>query len=266
MYDSFNRKINYLRISVTDRCNLRCRYCMPAEGIPLLEHDDILSFDEIVDFTRVAVGMGINKVRITGGEPLVRKGIVELTQMLASIEGIDDLGMTTNGIFLDRFAQPLADAGLHRVNISLDTLDEEKYHQITRRGNLSEVLRGIAAADRAGLHPIKLNCVVKKDGDEPDAISVRQFAEAHGYQVRYIPQMDLVEGTFGRVLGGEGGDCAHCNRLRLTSDGKILPCLFSNISYDIRELGAKRAIETALKNKPLSGTTNKTSCFSNIGG
>jgi cyclic pyranopterin phosphate synthase len=266
MYDLYNRKINYLRISVTDRCNLRCRYCMPAEGIPLLKHSDILRFDEIMEFTQIAVAMGINKVRITGGEPLVRKGIVELTQMLASIAGIDDLGMTSNGIFLDRFAQPLADAGLHRVNISLDTLDEEKYNHITRHGKLPDALRGIAAADRAGLHPIKLNCVVKKDSHEPDAISVRQFAEAHGYQVRYIPQMDLAEGTFGRVQGGEGGHCSSCNRLRLTSDGKILPCLFSNISYDIRELGAEKAIEMALQQKPLSGTTNKTSCFSNIGG
>ncbi len=134
MFDRFNRTINYLRISVTDRCNLRCRYCMPEEGIKLLRHEDILSFDEITGFTEVAVKHGVNKVRITGGEPLVRKGIVTLVKMIADIEGINDLSMTTNGVLLKDFAADLKTAGLHRVNISLDTTDPERFAYITRGG------------------------------------------------------------------------------------------------------------------------------------
>ncbi len=266
MFDNFNRKINYLRISVTDRCNLRCVYCMPAEGVPLLRHHDILSFDEIYQFTQTAVGMGVDKVRITGGEPLVRKGIVELIKMLAFIPGIRDLAMTTNGILLNKFAQPLADAGLNRVNISLDTLDADKYKNITRLGSLDTALTGIEAADKAGLHPIKINCVVKSNSDEPDALAVKAFALEHGYQVRFIPEMDLETGSFGIVEGGDGGNCKKCNRLRLTSDGKIKPCLFSDLAYDVRELGAQKAIEMAVGNKPRSGTVNHINHFNNIGG
>jgi len=266
MYDRFNRKINYLRISVTDRCNLRCVYCMPEEGISLLKHQDILTFDEILEVTKTAVKMGVDKVRITGGEPLVRKGIVDLVGMIARIEGIRDFAMTTNGILLDRFAVELAAAGLQRVNISLDTMNHEKYHQITRRGKLEDVLSGIAAAEQAGLSPIKINCVVKTSSDEPDAQGVKKFAEDHGYQVRYIPEMDLEAGVFGIVEGGEGGNCKICNRLRLTVNGKIKPCLFSDLEYDVRKLGAKQAIKLALADKPKSGSKNKVNKFSNIGG
>ncbi len=144
-----NRSIDYLRISVTDRCNLRCRYCMPEEGIQLLRHEDILTFDEIKDFTRAAVDNGIRKVRITGGEPLVRKGIVTLVGMIASIRGINDLSMTTNAVLLEHFAKDLSAAGLQRVNISLDMVDPQKYAFITRSGNLSDVFRGIEAAKSA---------------------------------------------------------------------------------------------------------------------
>ncbi len=266
MYDRFNRHINYLRISVTDRCNLRCVYCMPVEGIQLLRHDDILSFAEITDVTRTAVELGIDKVRITGGEPLVRKGIVELVAMLASIDGIRDLAMTTNGTLLDRFAQPLADAGLHRVNISLDTLDPVKYTRITRRGKIDDVLRGIRAAKDAWLTPVKINCVVKKSSAEPDAQAVKAFAEENGLQPRFIREMDLETGDFGVVEGGEGGNCRLCNRLRLTSDGKIKPCLFSDLAYDVRELGAEQAIRLAVGDKPRSGTHSHINKFSNIGG
>ena len=266
MYDRFNRKINYLRISVTDRCNLRCVYCMPAQGIKLLRHKDILRFDEIAEVTRTAVDMGVDKVRITGGEPLVRKGIVELVKMLAEIPGINDLAMTTNGTLLHKFARPLAEAGLQRVNISLDTLDPEKYNQITRIGRLEDALRGIQAAKDAGLTPVKINCVVKDSSREPDAQQVKKFAEEQGLQVRFIPQMNLETGEFGVVEGGEGGKCKRCDRLRLTSDGKIMPCLFSELGYDVRKLGAEKAINLALGNKPRSGTVNQVSHFSNIGG
>jgi len=266
MYDRYKRKINYLRISVTDRCNLRCEYCMPAEGIKMLAHEDILSFDEITEVTRVAVSMGVDKVRITGGEPLVRKGIVDLVKMLSDIEGINDFAMTTNGTLLPKFAQALADAGLQRVNISLDTLNPEKYKKITRLGKLEDALNGIKAAKKAGLLPIKLNCVVKKSADEPDAKQVKAFAEEQGLQVRFIPQMNLETGEFGIVDGGDGGNCKICNRLRLTSNGNIMPCLFSELGYNVRELGAKEAILKALGNKPRFGSVNSISHFNNIGG
>ncbi|HFB61706.1 MAG TPA: radical SAM protein, partial [Bacteroidetes bacterium] len=160
MLDRYNRKINYLRISVTDRCNLRCTYCMPASGIKLIPHDEIISFEEIREIVRQGVRDGISKVRLTGGEPLVRKGIVELVHMIASIPGVKDLAMTTNGILLEQFARPLAEAGLTRVNISLDTLSEKRYAEITRGGDIHKVFRGIEAARAAGLSPIKINCVV----------------------------------------------------------------------------------------------------------
>ncbi|OQX75778.1 MAG: radical SAM protein [Bacteroidetes bacterium 4484_276] len=266
MYDQFKRKINYLRISVTDRCNLRCMYCMPAEGIKMVGHEEILSFDEIVEVTKVAVSMGIDKVRITGGEPLVRKGIVDLMKMIAGIDGIKDLAMTTNGILLHRFARPLADAGLHRVNISLDTLDPDTYYKITRLGNIDDVFRGIKAAKQAGLKPIKINCVIKKSSDEPDAQAVKKFALENNLKVRFIPEMNLETGSFSVVEGGDGGNCKICNRLRLTATGKIKPCLFSDIEFDVRELGPEAAINLALGNKPQSGTVNHVDQFHNIGG
>ncbi len=266
MYDRYNRKINYLRISVTDRCNLRCVYCMPPEGIELMRHADILTFSEIAEVTRTAVSLGVDKVRITGGEPLVRKGITDLVKMLAEIDGIRDLCMTTNGTLLDRFAAPLAAAGLHRVNISLDTLDPEKYRNITRRGNLADVLRGIEAAKEAGLSPVKINCVVKQSSAEADARAVKAFADANGLQARFIREMNLETGDFGVVEGGEGGNCSMCNRLRLTSDGKIKPCLFSDLGFDVRELGAEQALRLAIGDKPMSGTHSQVNKFSNIGG
>ncbi len=175
MFDRFNRKINYLRISVTDRCNLRCVYCMPENGVPLLKHEDILNFDEIVEFTKIAVSKGIDKVRITGGEPLVRNGIVDLISMISGIKGIKDLSMTTNGVFLDKYADDLIEAGLQRVNISLDTVDPEKYKQITRVGNVQKVFDGIKAAKKAGLKPIKINCVIQNSSLEPHAVDVAKY-------------------------------------------------------------------------------------------
>ncbi len=266
MFDKFNRRINYLRISVTDRCNLRCVYCMPAEGIQLMEHDEILSFDEIIDVVKEAVDQGIDKIRITGGEPLVRKGIVDLVRMIAQIKGIKDFGMTTNGIYLDKFSQPLFDAGLQRINISLDTMDAAKYKAVTRLGDISMVLKGIEAAKKAGLAPIKINCVIKESSNEKDAQEVAEFCSNNNLKIRYIREMDLEKGQFWKVQGGEGGACQICNRLRLTSNGKIKPCLFSDLEYDVRELGVKQAINLALGNKPKSGTNSLVNKFSNIGG
>jgi len=266
MFDSFNRKITYLRISVTDRCNLRCLYCMPEEGIKLLRHEDILTFDEITKFTKVAVDAGISKVRITGGEPLARKGIVNLVRMIAGIKGISDLSMTTNGTMLPEFAEDLKKAGLDRVNISLDTVDHEKYAFITRKGNLDDVFRGIKAAKKAGLDPVKINCVIKKSELEKDAVEVGEFCRANGLEIRYIKEMDLERGTFSTVVGGSGGNCSLCNRLRLTSAGMLKPCLFSDIEFDIKELGYEKALKMAVEMKPEKGISNLKNDFYNIGG
>jgi len=266
VYDRFNRNINYLRISVTDRCNLRCTYCMPEEGIHLLRHEDILSFDEIKDFTEVAVAKGVTKVRITGGEPLVRKGITALVSMISNIKGIQDLSMTTNGVILKQFADELKEAGLHRVNISLDTIDPEKFRAITRTGNIHDVFEGINAAKRAGLLPVKINCVVIESKEEEEAKAVTMFCKDNNLGLRYIRQMDLVKGHFSMVDGGTGGDCSLCNRLRLTANGKLKPCLFSNIDFDIRELGYEKAIMMAIELKPECGSKNETGSFYNIGG
>jgi len=266
MIDCRGRVINYLRISVTDRCNLRCLYCMPQEGVKLLDHSKILTFDEIEDFTRIAVSMGIDKVRITGGEPLVRREITTLIKKISAIKGIKDLSMTSNGILLSQFALQLKEAGLMRINISIDSVDPVKYSQITRGGDLDMVFNGVDASLKAGLYPVKINCVVDKNSDEPDAIAVSHYAKSKGCEVRFIPKMDLEKGSFGVVEGGNGGECTKCNRLRLTPNGMLRPCLFSDIELDIRKLGSKKAIEEALAIKPIKGGHNNSGKFYNIGG
>jgi cyclic pyranopterin phosphate synthase len=239
---------------------------MPEEGIQLLKHADILTFDEITNFTRIAVENGVSKVRLTGGEPLVRKGISALVRMISGIPGITDLSMTTNGILLKQFAAELKSSGLHRVNISLDTVDPVRFAAITREGNVFEVFEGIEAAKDTGLLPVKINCVIKESRDEEEAKGVAKFCVDNNLEIRYIRQMDLVRGHFSTVEGGTGGDCANCNRLRLTANGKLKPCLFDNIEFDIRELGSEEAIRQAVRLKPECGTVNKTGSFYNIGG
>ncbi|MCF8368857.1 MAG: GTP 3',8-cyclase MoaA [Bacteroidales bacterium] len=266
MYDKFNRKITYLRVSVTDRCNLRCTYCMPECGVDLMSHKDILSFEEILEVIHFAVKNGVQKIRITGGEPLVRRGIVDLVRMISDIKGIRDFGLTTNGTLLDQFAKPLADAGLHRVNISLDSLDPVRYRSITRIGDITSVIHGIDAAIEADLQPIKINCVIKSSPMEEDAQAVAKFCHEKGLEVRFIKEMDLEAGHFSQVIGGDGGNCKMCNRLRLTADGKLKPCLFSDLEFDVRELGIEQAFSRAIGLKPKSGTENKINKFSNIGG
>jgi len=265
MFDSFNRRINYLRISVTDRCNLRCTYCMPAEGIELMPRERILKFTEIAEITRIAVGMGVTKVRITGGEPLVRRRIVELVGMIARIDGVEDFGMTSNAIALPLFAKPLFDAGLQRLNISLDTVDPQRFRELTRCGELADAIAGIDAAIEAGFDPIKLNCVIEASSGEPDARGVAAFGAERGLPVRFIRKMNLATGEFWEVEGGDGGKCSICSRLRLSSDGKLFPCLFSDLSYDMREMGIERAIHAALEDKPQSGQ-RATREFNTLGG
>jgi GTP 3',8-cyclase len=266
VFDRYNRNINYLRISVTDRCNLRCTYCMPEEGIRLLDHKEILTFDEIYEFTRTAVAGGVTKVRITGGEPLVRRGIITLVGMISQIAEIRDLSMTTNGVLLKQFAGELKSAGLKRINISLDTVDSERFAAVTRGGSIIDVFDGINAAREAGLFPIKINCVIQNSEEEAEARAVAKFCRDNNLEIRYITQMDLVKGHFSTVVGGTGGNCELCNRLRLTSNGKLKPCLFSNLEYDIRELGFEKALKLAIQSKPECGSTNETGAFYNIGG
>jgi cyclic pyranopterin phosphate synthase len=239
---------------------------MPEEGIQLLRHSDILTYDEITNFTKVAVANGVTKVRITGGEPLVRKGVTALVRMLNDIGGITDLSMTTNGILLSQYANELKSAGLHRVNISLDTINPAKFAAITREGNVSDVFKGIEAAKSAGLFPVKINCVVRESRDEEEAMAVTKFCIENDLEVRYIRQMDLVRGHFSTVVGGTGGDCAACNRLRLTANGMLKPCLFDNIEFDIRKLGFHQAFKMAVDLKPACGSINNTGAFYNIGG
>lgn len=279
--DAYARPIQYLRVSVTDRCNLRCVYCMPEEGVPPLSHYDVLRYEEIVRIVRVAVEMGFVHVRLTGGEPLVRKGIVGLVEQLAAIPGLDDLSMTTNGILLARYAEPLARAGLSRVNISLDTLQPERFGQLTRWGRLEDVLEGREAALAAGLSPVKINTVVVRGMNDDEVVDLARLTLEPDWHIRFIEVMPLgqgvlwsgdgvvpsaeirarVEAALGTLspvpaeagagparyyqLPGAKGTlgfispvtehfCQACNRLRLTSDGRLLPCLLSDMSIDLR--------------------------------
>ncbi|MBN2639885.1 MAG: radical SAM protein [Bacteroidales bacterium] len=174
--------------------------------------------------------------------------------------------MTTNGILLAKYASKLKDAGLHRVNISLDTLSPEKYRQITRGGDINKVFDGIKAAQKANLSPIKINCVVFKNKDEKDARDVARFCEDQDLQIRFIHQMNLETGEFSIVDGGEGGNCSQCNRLRLTANGDIKPCLFNELAYNVKDKGIEAAYQDALNNKPKAGTRNKSGKFYGIGG
>lgn len=266
MLDQFNRKINYLRISVTDRCNLRCRYCMPAEGIKWIDHSHILSFEEIIEVVQEAVSLGVDKIRLTGGEPLVRKGIVDLVKMIATVPGIKDLGMTTNGQLLEKFAEKLAMAGLNRVNVSLDTTDPKVYRYLSRGGEISNVFKGLEAARKAGLDPIKINAVINSESGENAKQELREFCDENNYKLRFIRQMSLEDGSFYPVEGGEGGICKICNRIRLTANGDVKPCLFSEDGYNVRELGARKAILKAVAIKPINGKKNRVNQFYNIGG
>ena len=189
MRDQYGRDIRDLRISLTDRCNLRCVYCMPAEGIEFRPPEELLQDDELLLLVRVAAELGVTKVRLTGGEPTVRPGLVELVQEISGISGIEDIAITTNGLLLEHLAAPLAEAGLRRVNVSLDTMDPGKFHRITRGGRVEKVLAGIAAAVAAGLAPIKLNAVVVRGFNEDEVVSLAALTLEHCWEVRFIEMM-----------------------------------------------------------------------------
>jgi cyclic pyranopterin phosphate synthase len=266
MYDSFDREINYLRISVTDRCNLACAYCMPEQlkGVPY--GNKLLDFNEIVEIVRTLVPLGISKIRLTGGEPLVRKGVDELVGMISAVEGIREITMTTNGQLLAGMATRLATAGLHRVNISLDTMDPERYRAITRGGEIRGVKKGIDAALDAGLQPVKINCVITPDTTPAEIEELKEFCGSKSLQLRFIRQMNLGAGKFWKVEGGEGGLCRVCNRLRLTSDGRFIPCLFNDKEFSIKEYGIMGAFTQAIQHKPERGRVNSRNTFYGIGG
>jgi cyclic pyranopterin phosphate synthase len=190
LLDSFGRVHDNLRISVTDRCNIRCFYCMPETDVHFVERREILDFEEIERFVRVAAGLGIRKLRVTGGEPLVRRDLPELIRRLAAVPGIQDLALTTNGVLLEEFAQPLYDAGLRRLNVHIDTLDRARFQQITRRDDLERVLSGLARARQVGFK-IKLNAVAVKNLVEPDIVPLARYARENGFEVRYIEFMPL---------------------------------------------------------------------------
>lgn len=191
MVDSYNRVIDYLRVSVTDRCNFRCVYCMPEEGAPIAPREELLTFEEIERLLSIAAGLGVRKVRLTGGEPLVRRDIVSLVRRVAAIEGIEDLSLTTNGYALAECARDLAEAGLHRVNISVDTLRPERFQRIARRGNLEDVLAGVEAAWHAGLHPVKLNMVVMRGLNDDEVVDFARLTLEKPFDVRFIELMPI---------------------------------------------------------------------------
>ena len=283
LLDTFGRLHDNLRISVTDRCNIRCFYCMPETGVKFMRREEILSFEEIERFARVAVSLGVTKVRVTGGEPLVRKDLPVLIRELVSIPGIRDLSLTTNGVLLADQAEALYAAGLRRLNVHLDTLDRERFLQITRRDDLEKVLEGIEVCRRLGFRPIKINAVAVKDLLEPDLAPLARYGREREIEVRFIEFMpldaqglwdrgrvlfasDIIErlsreiaplveipdrdprapateyrfadgiGRIGFIASVSRPFCLNCNRIRLTSDGKLRYCLFAVEETDVKTL------------------------------
>ena len=268
LLDRFNRKIDYLRISVTDRCNHRCVYCMPEARFVYKHHSDILSYEQIESFTKVAAKMGITKVRLTGGEPLVRKDIEKLVARLAGIDGIDEVCMTTNGSLLAAKAAELKRSGLGRVNISIDSLDAERYRRITRGGDLRGVLAGVDAATQARLTPIKINMVILDETMEKDIEKMEAFCAERGLQLQKIMQFSLYDRAdlSGRFQTERPPKCSRCNRLRLTADGFLKPCLFSDNEIRVDFEDIRGSILKAVAKKPKSGISCRNRFMSQIGG
>ena len=235
MRDSFNREINYLRISVTDRCNLRCIYCMPASGIRRIRHDEILSFEEITAIAREASRLGVSKIRLTGGEPLVRKNIVFLIRSLKATAGIREVSLTTNGVLLSGLAGEIKRAGLDRINISLDSIDPERYRAITRTGDILDALRGIDAARTVGFSGIKINMVLLPGVDRSEVKEMERFCREKGLELQRINHYSLnrPKTSRPRFEAERPLDCTACNRIRLTADGKLKSCLFSNSEFPV---------------------------------
>lgn len=277
MKDTFGREISYMRISVTDRCNMRCRYCMPEEGVENLGHERILSFENIERIVKAAASLGISKYRLTGGEPLARKGIVSLVEGLAKIDGVKDLAMTTNGTLLADQAEALKKAGLQRVNISVDSLKYEKYEEITRGGDLDAAFAGVNAALRVGLTPLKLNVVAMEGFNDDEILDFVQLTINHPIDIRFIELMPVGQagkncdyrylssdelkkklpglirldkqdgvadiyrypealGNIGFISPMSNQFCGSCDKIRLTADGKLKPCLHTDEEIDLKDI------------------------------
>jgi GTP 3',8-cyclase len=282
LLDANNRPIRDLRISVTDRCNFRCSYCMPLDEYAWIDKKEILTFEEIARLATLFVQLGVEKIRLTGGEPLVRQSLDRLVEKLSAIQGLRDLCLTTNGALLAEKIQSLKQAGLKRVNVSLDSLDPDKFRRITKRGDLDRVLQGIFAAKEHGLQPIKLNAVIERGVNDDDILPLVEFSREHGFAMRFIEYMDVGNSNnwtseklvskkeiieqiharyplkeIGRAQGSapsmdyefiDGlGDigviasvtepfCSSCTRVRLTADGKVVTCLFSQAGHDVKRL------------------------------
>jgi cyclic pyranopterin phosphate synthase len=276
LLDRFNRKIDYLRISVTDRCNYRCIYCVPdkpfvhkdpGEG-PRSAGTHILSYEQIESLTQVAAGMGIRKVRLTGGEPLVRKDVEHLVARLAAIEGIEQVCMTTNGSRLAAKAAQLKQNGLARLNVSIVALDAERYRRITGGGHLRRVLAGVDAALKANFTAIKINMVVLDDTTEEDIEQMAAFCRQRGLHLQKIMQFSLYDRAHlsKRLQTERPPDCRRCNRLRLTADGFLKPCLFSDdeIRVDFHDIAG--SMLEAVSKKPINGSSCRNRLMSQIGG
>jgi cyclic pyranopterin phosphate synthase len=282
MVDSFGRRVEYLRISVTDKCNLRCVYCMPEEGLPWLKKDKLLSYEEIRDIVEVLAPLGLRRIRLTGGEPLVRKDLPRLVELLAAVEGIEDLAVSTNGVLLGRLASPLKAAGATRVNISLDSFRKDRVDALARReGTYERVLEGMKAAEDAGLEPIKINVVLIRGRNDDEILDFAEATRDHPWHVRFIELMPTASnlelssqnffscqdalarlrevdtldpvpgptgngpasyfrfpgalGTVGVITPMSHSFCDGCNRLRLTADGMLRPCLFGTLQTNLRE-------------------------------
>jgi len=271
LLDKFNRKIDYLRISVTDRCNHRCIYCMPEASFTYKSRRNILSYEQIESIVRVAARLGITKVRLTGGEPLFRKEIEQLVANLAGIEGIAEVCMTTNGSLLCDLATKLKRSGLGRVNISIDSLEPERYYRITGGGDLREVLAGVEAAVKAELTPIKINMVILDDTTKQEIETMKAFCEQRHLELQKIMQFSLYDRAAlspprAEFLTERPPECSYCNRLRLTADGYFKPCLFSDdeIKVDFRDICG--SILEAVAKKPVNGSSCRNRPMSQIGG
>ena len=293
MKDSFGREITYLRLSVTELCSFRCRYCMPECGVEKKRHEDMLTEDEMISAVKACASLGVTKLRITGGEPLVKKNILSICERSAKVDGIRTLGITTNGIKLPELAMPLKNCGVSRVNISLDTLKADRFSYITRRGNLRDTLAGIDAALHAGFEKVKINTVLIGGFNDDEIRDLASLTQKMPVDVRFIELMPMVDGEFKKTafisadavtdalpelekipddggvarlykLPGSYGNvglispvsshfCASCNRLRITADGKIRPCLHSPLEYSIKGLDESKMTEIislAIQAKP----------------
>ena len=282
LVDGMGRTIVNLRISVTDRCNFRCTYCMPADNVEFMERSNLLSFEEIRRVVTVVSGLGINRIRLTGGEPLMRKDLPTLIKMINEVEGINDVALTTNAFFLKDQAQSLSDAGLKRLNVSLDALDPEKFRDVNRRDCLQSVLDGLDTARKVGFKSIKINAVAVRNFSESEIMGLIEYGRSDGFEVRFIEFMpldsdkawerdkvlfghEIVElikekyelvpvdnsleigpaseytfadgkGKIGIITAVSNPFCDHCNRIRMTADGKLRPCLFSTDETNLKEM------------------------------